>query len=71
MRPKSWRYFIDESEYGERAHRFQTREDVMEAILSYLDYGFSFVISIYLLIRMENKIEKLTESINNLNKKEK
>lgn len=43
----------------------------MEEILSYLDYGFSFVISIYLLIRMEKKIEKLTESINNLNKKEK
>ncbi len=27
----------------------------MEEILSYLDYGFSFVISIYLLIRMEKK----------------
>jgi len=43
----------------------------MEEILSYLDYGFSFVISIYLLIRMEKKIEKLTESINQLNKDEK
>lgn len=43
----------------------------MEAILSYLDYGFSFVISIYLLIRMEKKIEKLTESINKLNSNEK
>ena len=43
----------------------------MEAILAYLDYGFSFVISIYLLVRMEKKIEKLTESINQLNKDEK
>ena len=43
----------------------------MESILSYLDYGFSFVLSIYLLIRMEKKIEKLTESINKLNNKEK
>ena len=38
----------------------------MEEILTYLDYGFSFVISIYLLIRMEKKIEKLTETINKL-----
>ena len=38
----------------------------MENILSYLDYGFSFVLSIYLLIRMEKKIEELTQSINNL-----
>ena len=43
----------------------------MEEILSYLDYGFSFVISIYLLIRMEKKIEKLTESINQLSNNEK
>ena len=43
----------------------------MEEILSYLDYGFSFVISIYLLIRMEKKIDKLTESINQLNNNEK
>lgn len=43
----------------------------MDEILSYLDYGFSFVISIYLLVRMEKKIETLTESINNLNKSEK
>ena len=43
----------------------------MEAILAYLDYGFSFVISIYLLVRMEKKIEKLTESINELNNQEK
>ena len=38
----------------------------MDAIFTYLDYGFSFVISIYLLIRMEKKIEKLTETINKL-----
>ena len=43
----------------------------MEELLSYLDYGFSFIISIYLLIRMEKKIEKLTESINKLNNNEK
>ena len=39
----------------------------MEELLSYLDYGFSFVLSIYLLLRMEKKIEALTESINRLN----
>ena len=38
----------------------------MDDIFTYLDYGFSFVISIYLLIRMEKKIEKLTETINKL-----
>jgi len=43
----------------------------MEAILAYLDYGFSFVISIYLLVRMEKKIEKLTDCINKLNNQEK
>ena len=42
----------------------------MDEILMYLDYGFSFVISIYLLIRMEKKIELLTESINKLTSKE-
>lgn len=41
----------------------------MENIIPYLDYGFSFVISIYLLIRMEKKIEALTQSINELNNK--
>ncbi|MEK4231322.1 YvrJ family protein [Solibacillus sp. FSL H8-0538] len=39
----------------------------MEDIIPYLDYGFSFILSIYLLIRMEKKIEALTESINKLN----
>jgi hypothetical protein len=42
---------------------------MMESIIPYLDYGFSFVISIYLLIRMEKKIEALTKSINDLNNK--
>ena len=42
----------------------------MDEILMYLDYGFSFVISIYLLIRMDKKIELLTESINKLTSKE-
>lgn len=39
----------------------------MEDFIPYLDYGFSFIISIYLLIRMEKKIEALTDSINKLN----
>ena len=39
----------------------------MEDLTPYLDYGFSFLISIYLLIRMEKKIEELTKSINKLN----
>lgn len=42
----------------------------MDEIFTYLDYGFSFVISIYLLIRMEKKIELLTESIHKLTKDE-
>lgn len=41
----------------------------MENIIPYLDYGFSFIISIYLLVRMEKKIEALTQSINELNNK--
>lgn len=39
----------------------------MDTFISYLDYGFTFALSIYLLIRMEKKIEALTESINKLN----
>lgn len=39
----------------------------MDTIISYLDYGFSLILSIYLLVRMEKKIEALTESINKLN----
>ncbi|MER2108646.1 MAG: YvrJ family protein [Solibacillus sp.] len=43
----------------------------MEDFIPYLDYGFSFVISIYLLIRMEKKIEELTKSIQELNSQQK
>lgn len=43
----------------------------MEEFIPYLDYGFSFVISIYLLIRMEKKIDELTKSINELNNQSK
>ena len=43
----------------------------MEELIPYLDYGFSFVISIYLLIRMEKKIEDLTKSINELSNQQK
>lgn len=43
----------------------------MEDFIPYLDYGFSFIISIYLLIRMEKKIEELTKSINELNNRQK
>jgi len=39
----------------------------MEEIFKYFDYGFSFLVSIYLLIRMEKRIESLTECINKLN----
>ena len=42
----------------------------MEELIPYLDYGFSFLISIYLLIRMEKKIEELTKSINELSKRQ-
>mgnify|MGYP003293473915 CR=1 FL=1 len=43
----------------------------MEDIIPYLDYGFSFILSIYLLIRMEKKIEELTKSIHELNNRQK
>ena len=43
----------------------------MEEVIPYLDYGFSFLISIYLLIRMEKKIEELTKSIQELTKQQK
>ena len=42
----------------------------MDEIIPYLDYGFSFIISIYLLIRMEKKIEELTKSINELSNRQ-
>lgn len=41
---------------------------MMEEILrSLADYSFSVIIAIYLLVRMEKKIENLTNSINELN----
>lgn len=40
----------------------------MEEILSQFgNYGFPIVITVYLLIRMESKLDKLTESIQDLN----
>jgi hypothetical protein len=39
-----------------------------EILLNIANYGFPIVVAVYLLIRTENKIEKLTESINELNK---
>ena len=38
----------------------------MEELTSYLDYGLSIILSIYLLVRMEKKIDALTQSINKL-----
>ncbi|WP_010291213.1 YvrJ family protein [Kurthia massiliensis] len=35
----------------------------MEQLFQYFDYGFSFLLAIYLLTRMEKKIEALTTSI--------
>ena len=35
----------------------------MEDLFQYFDYGFSFLLAIYLLTRMEKKIEALTASI--------
>lgn len=32
------------------------------------NFGFSVVVSVYLLVRMESKIDELTKSINELNK---
>ncbi|MEG6585011.1 YvrJ family protein [Dendrosporobacter sp. 1207_IL3150] len=41
----------------------------MEQILSYTaNYGFAMVISVYLLVRIEGKLEQLTVSINELSK---
>ena len=40
----------------------------MEELLVQIgNYGFPILITVYLLIRMENRIEKLTESITELN----
>ncbi|MGK4153766.1 YvrJ family protein [Kurthia gibsonii] len=35
----------------------------MDELFNYLDYEFSFLLAIYLLVRMEKKLELLTESI--------
>lgn len=49
---------------------FLRKEDVMEDILlTVSNYGFPIVVSIYLLIRLENKLDKLTESILSLSSK--
>lgn len=39
-----------------------------EIFINIANFGFSIVISIYLLVRMENRIESLTKSIEELNK---
>lgn len=40
----------------------------MEEIVRYLsETGFAVLIAVYLLVRMEKKIENLTDSIKNLN----
>ncbi|GBG57954.1 YvrJ family protein [bacterium BFN5] len=41
----------------------------MEQLLTYTaNYGFAMVVSIYLLVRIEGKLEQLTVSINELTK---
>lgn len=41
----------------------------MEQLLAYTaNYGFPMVISVYLLVRIEGKLEQLTGSINDLSK---
>lgn len=39
-----------------------------EILLQIGNYGFPILITVYLLLRMENKLDKLTESIYDLNK---
>jgi hypothetical protein len=42
---------------------------IMDELLKQIgNFGFPIVVSIYLLIRVENKLEKLTESINELSR---
>lgn len=38
-----------------------------DAFMQIANYGFPIVVTVYLLVRMECKIEKLAESINELN----
>lgn len=41
----------------------------MDQVLAYAaNYGFPMVISVYLLVRIEGKLEQLTASINDLTK---
>jgi len=41
----------------------------MEELFNHIgNFGFPIVLSIYLLVRLENKLEKLTDSINELSK---
>ena len=42
----------------------------MGEFMSLLDYGFPVAIAIYLLVRMENKLQQLTDAIKNLSKKD-
>lgn len=43
--------------------------DIMESILGQIaNLGFPIVLSIYLLVRVEGKLEKLSESINELSR---
>lgn len=42
----------------------------MDAVLQYIaDVGFPIVITLYLLLRLENKLDELTASINQLNQR--
>ncbi len=45
------------------------RTDIMEEIYTHIaNLGFPIVISIYLLVRIEGKLNQLTESINELSR---
>lgn len=39
-----------------------------DLLMNIANFGFSVVVAIYLLVRMEQKLDDLTESINELNK---
>ena len=39
-----------------------------DIFMNIANFGFSVVVSVYLLVRMENKMDELTKSINELNK---
>ena len=41
---------------------------IEDIFVNIANFGFSIVISVYLLVRMEKKIEELTKSINELSK---